>query len=141
MAKKRMFSHDVVETDRFLNLPPSAQLLYFHLGMHGDDDGFVAAPKTVMRSCKCRTRDLTTLEENGFIQQFPSGVCAVTGWKTNNTLKNDRYRPTIYLSEKYRMEHSGDSMPTPIEHLRTENPRELPEIFRSFPEHLSDTKG
>ena len=104
MAKRRMFSHDVVETDRFLALPTSAQLLYFHLGMYGDDDGFVGAPRTVMRSCKCREKDLTTLEENGFIRQFPSGVCAVTDWTMNNFLRNDRYKPTVYLSEKFRME-------------------------------------
>lgn len=40
MAKRRMFSLDVVDTDAFLDLPASSQCLYFHLGMRADDDGF-----------------------------------------------------------------------------------------------------
>ena len=45
MAKRRMFSLDVTDTDKFLDMPTSSQALYFHLGMHADDDGFVSAPK------------------------------------------------------------------------------------------------
>ena len=45
MANRRMFSKDVVETDKFLNMPLTSQALYFHLGMEADDDGFVASPK------------------------------------------------------------------------------------------------
>ena len=45
MARRRMFSLDVVDTDRFLDMPSSTQALYFHLGMRADDDGFVASPK------------------------------------------------------------------------------------------------
>lgn len=46
MARRRMFSLDVVETDRFMDMPTSAQALYFHLGLHGDDEGFVSSPKS-----------------------------------------------------------------------------------------------
>jgi hypothetical protein len=35
MAQKRMFSLQVTDTDRFLDMSASAQALYFHLGMHG----------------------------------------------------------------------------------------------------------
>ena len=41
MARRRMFSLDVVDTDAFLDMPSSAQNLYFHLGMRADDEGFV----------------------------------------------------------------------------------------------------
>ena len=41
MAQKRMFSKKITDSDKFLDLPLSAQALYFHLNMHGDDDGFV----------------------------------------------------------------------------------------------------
>lgn len=36
MAQKRMFALSVVESDTFVDMPTSAQALYFHLGMHGD---------------------------------------------------------------------------------------------------------
>ena len=100
MAKKRMFSLDVVDTDAFLDLPASAQALYFHLGMHGDDDGFVGNPRKLTRNVGCRTRDLTTLIDRGYVIAFPSGVIAVRDWRLNNELKNDRYHGTIYAEEK-----------------------------------------
>ena len=40
-----MFSLDVVDTDKFLEMPLSTQALYFHFGMRADDDGFVSSPK------------------------------------------------------------------------------------------------
>ena len=42
MAQKRMFSKDVVRTDRFLDMPLSAQALYFHLNLDADVKGFVS---------------------------------------------------------------------------------------------------
>ena len=54
MANRRMFSKDVVETDKFLNMPLTSQALYFHLGMEADDDGFIASPKKVQRAVGCR---------------------------------------------------------------------------------------
>ena len=100
MAKKRMFSLDVVDTDAFLDLPASTQALYFHLGMHGDDDGFVGNPRKLTRNVGCRARDLTTLIEKGYVIAFPSGVVAGRDWRLNNELKNDRYHGTIYAAEK-----------------------------------------
>lgn len=99
MAQKRMFSLAVVDTDRFLDMPSSAQSLYFHLGMHGDDDGFVASPLRIMRSCGSAPDDLKLLVAKGFIYTFDSGVCVILDWKVNNTLKNDRYAPTLYQAE------------------------------------------
>lgn len=52
MANRRMFSLDVVDTDRFLDMSASAQALYFHLGMRADDDGFVSSPRKIARKYK-----------------------------------------------------------------------------------------
>ena len=102
MANKRMFSLAVIDTDDFLDLSVPAQCLYFHLGMHGDDDGFVGRPKGIARSVGCSESDLAELERAGFIIRFSSGVIVVRDWKINNTLKNDRYHPTEY-QEEYQM--------------------------------------
>lgn len=99
MANKRMFSVDVVETDAFLDLPPKAQALYFHLGMRADDDGFVSSPRTIMRAIGCNTGELKRLETSGYVISFNSGVVVVTDWKVNNTLKSDRYRKTMFQNE------------------------------------------
>lgn len=61
MATRRMFSLDVVGTDRFLDMPLTTQALYFHLGMHADDDGFVSSPKTISRTVGCSSDDIKIL--------------------------------------------------------------------------------
>lgn len=100
MAQKRMFSLSVVDTDRFVEMPVSAQALYFHLGMHGDDDGFVASPRKIARAVGCNLDDLRLLAQKNFIIPFDSGVIVIVDWNTNNTLRNDRYNPTTHQTEK-----------------------------------------
>ena len=81
MANKRMFSIDVTETDAFLEMPLTAQALYFHLGMRGDDDGFVSNPRSIMRVAGCSESDLTMLAEAGYIISFRSVVIVISYWK------------------------------------------------------------
>lgn len=100
MAQKRMFSLKVVDTDKFTEMPTSTQCLYFHLGMHGDDDGFVSSPRKIARAAGCNDDDMRLLAAKGFIIPFDTGVIVITDWRINNTLKNDRYQETIYVEEK-----------------------------------------
>ena len=104
-----MFSLQVVDTDKFLDMPTSSQALYFHLGMHGDDDGFVASPRKIARCAGCSDDDMRLLASKGFIIPFESGVLVITDWRVNNTLQNDRYKETIYRYEKsmLRLDKSG----------------------------------
>ena len=74
MAKRRMFSLDVVDTDIFLEMPSSAQSLYFHLGMRADDDGFIASPKKITSFVNASTDDLKLLIAKGFVIPSESGV-------------------------------------------------------------------
>ena len=100
MAGRRMFSLDVVDTDRFTEMAVSAQALYFHLGMHGDDDGFVSSPRKITKAVGCNVDDLKLLAAKGFIIPFDSGIIVIRDWNVNNTLRNDRYKPTKYEEEK-----------------------------------------
>lgn len=106
MAVKRMFSTSVTETDNFLELPLKSQALYFHLGMQGDDDGFVANPRAIIRSIGCTARDLKPLESAGYVISFPSRVLVITDWKANNNLRNDRYKPTAFQNELSQLRES-----------------------------------
>ena len=99
MANKRMFSIDVTETDTFLEMPLTAQALYFHLAMRGDDDGFVSNPRSIMRVTGCNENDLKALVESGYIITFRSGVIVISDWKVNNYLRGDRYKPTTFQNE------------------------------------------
>ena len=108
MANRRMFSLDVVDTDRFLDMSASAQALYFHLGMRADDDGFVSSPRKIAKASNCGLDDLTLLAAKGFIIPFESGVVVVTHWKENNYIRADRYKPTRYTKEAEMLEKIGD---------------------------------
>lgn len=99
MANKRMFSNAVIDNDKFLDMPLSTQALYFHLGMKADDDGFIASPKKIIRAVNCTEDDLKLLIAKGFVIGFSSGVIVITHFNINNTLKNDRYTPTIHKDE------------------------------------------
>lgn len=103
MAKRRMFSLDVVDTDVFLDLPASSQSLYFHLGMRADDDGFVSSPKRITAMVNASGDDLKLLIAKGFIIPFEAGVCVIRDWKVNNYIQSDRYAPSIYIEEKQHL--------------------------------------
>ena len=100
MAKRRMFSQQITESDSFLDMPLSAQALYFHLGMSADDDGFVNSPKRVQRVIGANDDDLRLLIAKKFVIAFDSGVIVIKHWKINNYIQKDRYTPTVYTDEK-----------------------------------------
>ncbi len=95
-----MFSKSVIDSDTYMNLPLSAQALYFHLSMRADDDGFVGNPKTILRMTGCKSEDFKVLIEAGFIIEFESGIACIRHWHVNNYIQNDRYKPTVYKAEK-----------------------------------------
>lgn len=99
MARKRMFSNDIVDTDKFLNMPTSTQLLYFQFGMKADDDGFIGSAQKIMKCCGCKQKDLDRLIQEGYIARFDSGVCYIRNWEIHNTIRKDRYTPTQYGEE------------------------------------------
>lgn len=94
-----MFNVDIVGSDAFLDLPHTAQALYFQLGMRADDDGFVGNPKTIQRIAGTKANDLELLVKKRFLLQFPSGVVVIKHWKINNQIQKDRYTPTVYTEE------------------------------------------
>lgn len=94
MAERRMFAKSIIDSDLFLDMPATTQLLYFHLGMRADDDGFIANPKSIMRAVACSNDDMFLLIEKGFVIKFDSGVIVIRHWKISNYIQKDRYKPT-----------------------------------------------
>ena len=99
MAEKRMFTQKIIDSDAFLEMPTSAQALYFHLNMRADDDGFVNNPKKITRYVGAAEDDLKLLLLKRFIIGFESGVIVIKHWRMHNTLRMDRYKPTDYQEE------------------------------------------
>ena len=100
MAERRMFAKTIIDSDAFLEMPQSSQLLYFHLGMRADDDGFVNKPKSIMLICRANDDDMRLLITKKFIIPFDSGVVVIKHWKIHNYIAKDRYSETKYIDEK-----------------------------------------
>ena len=100
MAERRMFAKTIIDSDAFLDMPLSAQALYFHLSMRADDDGFINNPKKIQRMIGGSDDDLKLLILKRFVIPFESGVCVIKHWKIHNYIQKDRYTPTIYQEEK-----------------------------------------
>lgn len=99
MAKKRMFSLGVLETDAFLDMPLSAQALYFHLNLRADDDGFVGNPKRLTQSLGANLDDLKLLVAKRFLIAFDDGVIVIKHWRMHNAIKRDRYTQTNFTED------------------------------------------
>ena len=95
MAERRIFHASVVESDAFLDLPAGAQALYFHIGMHADDDGFVNGPKQIARKLRVSRQYIGLLVEKGFLIPFED-VVVMRHWLVANSLKSDRIRLPRY---------------------------------------------
>ena len=95
MAERRIFHASVVESDAFLDLPAGAQALYFHIGMHADDDGFVNGPKQIARKLRVGRQYIGLLVEKGFLIPFED-VVVMRHWLVANSLKSDRIRLPRY---------------------------------------------
>ena len=95
-----MFTQRITESDAFLDMPSSTQMLYFHFSMNADDDGFVNNPKKIQKMCGASDDDFKLLIAKSFIILFDSGIIVIKHWKMHNYIQADRYRPTDYVEEK-----------------------------------------
>lgn len=104
MAQKRMFDKTITNSDIFLDLPDSTQVLYFHLSMNADDDGFVNNWKSILRMTGTKEDDLKLLVAKSFIIPFDSGVIVIRHWRINNFLRKDRHIETKFQQELSMLE-------------------------------------
>lgn len=99
MAKKRMFNNEVLDTDAFLDMPLSAQALYFHLCMRADDDGFIGNPTRIQKYIGASEDDMKLLVAKRFVLVFDDGVIVIKHWRMHNTIQKDRYKQTNYVED------------------------------------------
>lgn len=93
-----MFAKPVINSARFLRMPPTSRLLYYDLGMAADDDGIVEA-FTVIRTTGAAEDDLRVLASKGFVVILNEDLVSyITDWRTNNQLRKDRYTPSVYAN-------------------------------------------
>lgn len=91
-----MFSKRLTQSAKFLKMPISCQALYFHLGIHADDDGVVEA-YNVIRATGCTEDDLRVLVTKGYVRVLNDDlVTYINDWRENNSIRADRKIDSIY---------------------------------------------
>lgn len=121
MAERRMMSKSIIKSDTFLDMPATTQNLYFHMLLDADDDGFINAPKSIMRMIGAKDDDMKVLVAKQFVIPFESGVVVIKDWKIHNYIQNDRYKPStlperdllnIQKDKTYTLKSNVSSMDT-----------------------------
>lgn len=116
MAERRMFAKSIIESDAFLDMPAEAQMLYVHLSMAADDDGFCDNPRSVMRACGAGNDTMKLLMAKKFVLTFDKNdgfVVVVKHWRMNNYIRKDTYHETKYkefMREMYYDENQSYSL-------------------------------
>ena len=99
MANRRCFSMDIVDSDVFLEMPTSAQSLYFHICMRSDDDGFCDSPKKILKMLGLTRSDLGVLIKKKFLLKCKNNVVLVKHWWLHNTKRKDTYKQSNYIKD------------------------------------------
>ena len=94
MATKRMIAKEILMSDKFLQLPVTARLLYIYITVFADDDGICDNPKFICSIANATDGDITALVNNEFIYFFENYIVIVADWLTYNRVKPSIYQPS-----------------------------------------------
>ena len=118
MAERRMFAKTIIDSDAFLDMPVTARLLYYDLGMRADDEGFVNNPKKIMRVVGATSQDLQILVANKFVIPFEDkGIIVIKHWFIHNYIRKDTFHETKYKEERAFLimdENNAYSLPSQV---------------------------
>lgn len=129
MSKRRMLNKELIESDLFLDMPSSSQMLFVHLILNADDEGFLASPRTVMRMCGGANDDMSLLTAKNYIIPFKSGVVVISDWHKHNQLRKDRVTKTIHTKEKQELQLIENQWSQPnVNQASTKCPHSIVEV-------------
>lgn len=96
MASRRMLHTDIIQSDSFLDMPFSAQMLYVQINQSADDDGFCNGARRLASLIGASDDDIQLLISKRFLLGFDGGIVVVKHWRMANSLKNDRLKIPKY---------------------------------------------
>ncbi len=130
MAERRMFAKTIIDSDAFLDMPVSARLLYYDLGMRADDEGFVNSPRKIMRVSGATNDDMNVLISRQFVIPFDSGIVVIKHWRIHNYIRGDRKHQTTFVEELSQLDttKNGEYFIKQNEQIPEEKPQPVLEI-------------
>lgn len=83
MGDRFSVSVELVSTKRFLSMPITAQVIYFHL-LANSIGGYVGNWKALLKRVGCKMVDINTLKQNSFISILDDGRLYIDDWDFHN---------------------------------------------------------
>lgn len=74
MANRRIMSLELVDSDKFMEMPVTAQVLYFHLASRADESGYVRNVNAIMRMLNSSQSDFILLIRKEFFCPFTERI-------------------------------------------------------------------
>ena len=103
MAKSRMMNKGLLSKDKFLQLSCATQLLYFHMCLNADDEGFIDNAFTLVRQLPVGLEDLKILIEKEYIIMLEDYLYVVTHWRVHNNIDKQHYTGTAYIDYMHHL--------------------------------------
>ena len=119
-----MISKSVLKNPTFAGLPNAAQLLYCHLVLETDDEGFIDNARAVQKGSGFYAKSLRLLQENHFVHIFDSGVGVIIHWHWMNKIQPSKVKKTLHTAEK-AMLTLDESMTYQLRSDAAENPPKI----------------
>lgn len=104
MAERRMFTNKITESDAFLDMPLSAQSLYFHLCMNAMNKGWMNNAVSITRLIGAELSDLEMLVDSGFVIRDKDNIYWIVHWYENNGIGETAKKRNSYRYKKWRNE-------------------------------------
>lgn len=104
MALVDALAEQIVSSDRFLDLPKSTRLFYYHLCATARDGGFVRGVRAQMAVCGADERDLILLTGGKYLSRTEDGYYRITHWSDNqrNTMTYKIWREAVLDRDVYK---------------------------------------
>jgi len=109
-----------------------AQALYMHLIMDADDDGFCGQIRPCLYKAHASEENLQELIDARYVIRFTSGVVVIKHWLICNTIRKDRYVPTLWTDERNALTVKENGAYTLIDSSAVTSPHVLENAPRAF---------
>ena len=134
MAKYRCLSDEILFNDNFLSLPASARDLYTYINHKTDDFGFCCEVGNIMRTLRCKQKDLDLLIDRHFLIKFEDWLYLEKHFYINNrNLRKDRIKPSNYAEYLNKVTLKDNGSWTLVDNLQPNDVKWLPNDVKPQP--------
>lgn len=134
MAKYRCLSDEIIFNDNYLSLPASARDLYTYINHKTDDFGFCCEVQTIMRTLRCKPKDLQLLIDRHYLIKFEEWLYLEKHFYINNrNLRKDRIRPSNYAEYLQRVTLKDNGSWSLVDKLQPNDVNWLPNDVKPQP--------